>query len=88
MTAIELAILDYVYSRMRTDNKFDKRLQGAIIKRLVYGDWSTFKVKRDKTLGIPILVDRQSTEKELIGKMIEGQRKCLNEMKFKYDKSE
>lgn len=87
MTAIELAILDYVHSRMRTDNKFDKRLQDAIIKRLVYGNWSTFRVKRDKTLGIPILVDKQSTEKELIGKMIEGQRECLNELKLKYDKS-
>lgn len=44
MTVIELAILDYVYSRAETDKEFSKQLEDAIKQRIVDGDWKVFDI--------------------------------------------
>lgn len=44
MNIEQLAILDYVYSRAKTDNEFRKQLEDAIKQRIVDGDWKVFDI--------------------------------------------
>lgn len=44
MSIEQLAILDYVYSRAKTDNEFRKQIEDAIKQRIVDGDWKVFDI--------------------------------------------
>lgn len=44
MNIEQLAILDYVYSRAKTDNEFRKQIEDAIKQRIVDGDWKVFDI--------------------------------------------
>lgn len=42
MNIEQLAILDYVYSRAKTDNEFRKQIEDAVKKRFFDGNWEVF----------------------------------------------
>lgn len=44
MNIEHLAILDYVYSREKTDTEFKKQIEDAIKQRIVDGDWKVFDI--------------------------------------------
>lgn len=45
MTVIDLAILDYVYSRAETDKEFSKQVGNAIWKHFVARDWDEVRAR-------------------------------------------
>lgn len=44
MNIEQLAILDYVYSRAKTDNEFREQIENAVKQRIVDGSWKVFDI--------------------------------------------
>ena len=65
MNIEQLAILDYVYSRAKTDKEFSKQIEDAIKQRIVDGDWKVFDIShlRKDVNNIINELDRQFIKK-------------------------
>lgn len=73
MTVIELAILDYVYSRAETDKEFSKQVENAVWQHFVACDWAEVYARYYKRGE----QDKISLEKRFVDKMYDSIGKGL-----------